>query len=541
MGWWDNLWLNEGFASWMQVKAAEHFHPQWQTWLNDNSQKQYAMSLDARRTSHPIQQPVADQSEAMTAFDGITYSKGQALIRMIESYLGENVFRDGIRRYMAAHAYGNATTADLWQALGAAAGKPVTGIAGSFTEQDGVPLILAETRCSENTQRLALRQDRFVIAPGDAAKALPPRSWQVPVALGAVGTTLPAQVLLQGTAEIAAGSCGEPIKVNLGDSGYYRVEYGANDRAALTKSLARMAVEDRLNFVADGWALVQGGRADLAFYLTLVEAIGADDQRAVWNLAINSLTTLDRVARDQPGRPALQAYARKILRPVFDRLGWDDRGSDDDKLLRANLIRTLGDLGDADILAEAKRRFAGFVQDPQQLPNALRDPVIHLAGISADRATFDTLIALARKSTVTFERVRYYNAAASARDPALARAALALTLTGELPSTIVGDVIYTVASRGEQAEMAWDFVQKNFAALSLRQGPSFADAFVPNFMTSFSDVAHAAELKSFAPAQATSGGRVMTARSVETILISADLNARALPAMDRWIREHGGR
>ncbi len=541
MGWWDNLWLNEGFASWMQVKAAEHFHPQWQTWLNDNSQKQYAMSLDARRTSHPIQQPVADQSEAMTAFDGITYSKGQALIRMIESYLGENVFRDGIRRYMAAHAYGNATTADLWQALGAAAGKPVTGIAGSFTEQDGVPLILAETRCSENTQRLALRQDRFVIAPGDAAKALPPRSWQVPVALGAVGTTLPAQVLLQGTAEIAAGSCGEPIKVNLGDSGYYRVEYGANDRAALTKSLARMAVEDRLNFVADGWALVQGGRADLAFYLTLVEAIGADDQRAVWNLAINSLTTLDRVARDQPGRPALQAYARKILRPVFDRLGWDDRGSDDDKLLRANLIRTLGDLGDADILAEAKRRFAGFVQDPQQLPNALRDPVIHLAGISADRATFDTLIALARKSTVTFERVRYYNAAASARDPALARAALALTLTGELPSTIVGDVIYTVASRGEQAEMAWDFVQKNFAALSLRQGPSFADAFVPNFMTSFSDVAHAAELKSFAPAQATSGGRVMTARSVETILISADLKARALPAMDRWIREHGGR
>jgi aminopeptidase N len=226
---------------------------------------------------------------------------------------------------------------------------------------------------------------------------------------------------------------------------------------------------------------------------------------------------------------------------VFDRLGWDDRGSDDDKLLRANLIRTLGDLGDADILAEAKRRFAGFVQDPQQLPNALRDPVIHLAGISADRATFDTLIALARKSTVTFERVRYYNAAASARDPALARAALALTLTGELPSTIVGDVIYTVASRGEQAEMAWDFVQKNLAALSLRQGPSFADAFVPNFMTSFSDVAHAAELKSFAPAQATSGGRVMTARSVETILISADLKARALPAMDRWIREHGGR
>src|SRR6266436_4809420 len=122
MGWWDNLWLNEGFASWMQVKAAEHFYPQWQTWLNSNGQKQFAMTLDARRTSHPIQQPVADDSEAMAAFDGITYNKGQALIRMLETYLGDEVFRDGIRKYIAAHAYGSTTTADLWQALESAAG-----------------------------------------------------------------------------------------------------------------------------------------------------------------------------------------------------------------------------------------------------------------------------------------------------------------------------------------------------------------------------------------------------------------------------------
>src|SRR6266849_1356939 len=186
MGWWDNLWLNEGFATWMQVKAAEHLYPQWQTWLNSNEQKQIAMSLDARRTSHPIQQPVADQSEAMTAFDGITYNKGQALIRMLETYLGDEVFRDGIRKYIAAHAYGSTTTADLWQALESAAGKPVTGIAASFTEQVGVPLITAETSCSGDMQRMALRQDRFVIAPARSAPAggegtvRSPRTWQIP-------------------------------------------------------------------------------------------------------------------------------------------------------------------------------------------------------------------------------------------------------------------------------------------------------------------------------------------------------------------------
>src|ERR1700675_4956494 len=138
------------------------------------------MALDGRRTSHPVQQKVADQSEAMTAFDGITYNKGQALIRMLENYLGETAFCDGIRRYMAAHAYGTTTTADLWQALETAAGKKVTGIAASFTEQDGVPLIEAETACTGDAQRMTLRQDRFVIAPLPTTGAAPPpaRSWQ---------------------------------------------------------------------------------------------------------------------------------------------------------------------------------------------------------------------------------------------------------------------------------------------------------------------------------------------------------------------------
>jgi hypothetical protein len=226
----------------------------------------------------------------------------------------------------------------------------------------------------------------------------------------------------------------------------------------------------------------------------------------------------------------------------LDRLGWDGGGSgdDDNTLLRSSLIAALGEFGDGDIIAEAKRRFAGFVQDPPSLPNALRDAVTHLVGISADRASYDTLLALARKTTVTNERLRYYYAAASARDAALARATLALTLTEELPNTIVGGVINAVASSGEQPDLAWDFVKANYDALATKLGPSFRDFFVANFMTNFSDDAHAAELALFAPAQATSGGRVMTARALETIAISADLKTRALPAIEVWIRQRNG-
>src|SRR6266849_1630373 len=292
MGWWDDLWLNEGFASWMEAKAAERLHPQWRTWLNDNGQKQFAMELDARRTSHPIEQPVANETEAMAVFDGITYGKGQALIRMLESYLGEATFRDGIRRYLADHAFGSTTTADLWRALAAASGKPVAAIAGTFTEQAGLPLVVAQATCVGDEQRIALRQERFTIHDPDAA----PRRWQVPVAIGPPQARQPSEtLLLQDESEIAGGRCGEPVKVNLGDLGYYRVEYGAVSGALLAQSLALMAPADRVNLLADGWALVQGDRAEPGTYLALVEELGADDERAVWEQVVRVLTRLDFV------------------------------------------------------------------------------------------------------------------------------------------------------------------------------------------------------------------------------------------------------
>lgn len=301
-----------------------------------------------------------------------------------------------------------------------------------------------------------------------------------------------------------------------------------------------MQVVDRLNVVTDSWALVQAGRAEAPSYLALLDALDTGDHRAVWDQVISTFATLNRLSRDRSERPVIQAYARARLRPVFDRIGWDGGGSGDDDtaLLRASLISTLGDLGDAAIVAEAKRRFAAFLDDPKSLPTTLRDAVTHVVGITADRATYDRLLALARNSTATNERLRYYFAAASARDTELARATLALTLTNELPDTIVTGMINAVASAGEHPQLAWDFVQANFDTLLARQGPNFRDQFVPNFMINFTDQDHAAQLAAFAPSQSTSGGRVTVARSLQAIAISADLAARVLPVADAWIKAH---
>jgi aminopeptidase N len=538
MAWWDNLWLNEGFASWMQNKAAEELHPEWQTWLNASGAKQGAMAEDARRTTHPIQQPVANETEAMAVFDTITYSKGQAFIRMLESFLGEEKFRAGIRQYMKQHAFSSTTTADLWRALEAASGEPVAKIAAGFTELPGVPLILAEAKCVNGEQRFALRQGRFTVHDPDAL----PQHWNVPIVVGPISGARPAQAfVLDEPFEIGTGACGELVKFNLGDVGYYRVQYDAATQAVLARSIAALAPADRVGLLADTWALVQAGRGAPANYFEMVDHLAGEDNRAVWDQIMRTFSRIDHLEQGRPGRAAFQAYARSRLRPLFARVGWDATNGEtqDVATLRARLIGTLGQYGDEAVLAEAKRRFAAFLQEPASLSADLREPVTHLVGRTADRATYDTLLALGRKTTDTSERVRYYSAAAGALDPNLAKESLTIALSDELPNSLVGALIFWVAA--EHRELAWDFVRANFTALAVKQGPSFRNTFASNLMANFADRDRAAELASFAPVHETSGGRIVAARAEERILTDADFVAQQLPAVDDWIGRSGAR
>ena len=338
MGWWDNIWLNEGFASWMQAKAAEHLYPQWRTWLNSNGQKQFAMSLDARRTSHPIQQPVANETEAMAVFDGITYSKGQALHPHARKLSGRSRVS---RRHPQVHGRPRLRQYDDRRSVaGAGGGRPASRsppIAAAFTEQAGVPLVVAQATCVGDEQRIALRQERFRIAPIRAGRRPPPRAGRCRSPSGRCARCAPAEtVLLQDRARSRPGDAASrsssisATSAITGSSTMRRAARRWRSRFAL------MAPADRVNLLADGWALVEAGRAEPQSYLELVEEIGNDDNRAVWEQVIRTLTRLDRLARDRPERPALQAYARAKLRPMFDRLGWDGAAAegDDATLLR---------------------------------------------------------------------------------------------------------------------------------------------------------------------------------------------------------------
>jgi aminopeptidase N len=547
MAWWDNVWLNEGFASWMEAKAAEVLHPDWQSWLDGGpvSFRQSAMNDDAGRASHPIQRPVANEAEAMAAFDAISYGKGQAVVHMLENYLGEEAFRAGIRAYIAQHAYSNATTADLWQALQTASGKPVTAVASGFTEQAGIPLVVAQASCTGDAQRVTLRQDRFTVrdaaaketASKDSASAdaaARPVRWQVPVTRGGVGGA-EESLLLDGAAEFAAGRCGDPVKLNFGAVGYYRVQYDAVMYEALARVIDRLPAADRANLVNDTWALVETSRVPPDAFLGLIDRLAGDDNRAVADIIIRALTRIDRLQWNRPERAAFQAYGRAMLRPLFDRVGWHAAPSEpgDYAGLRTRLIGVLGTFGDEAIAAEAKRRFAKSVGDPFSLAGPLRETVLSVAGRYADRATYDALLALARGAQ-TWERQRYYTAAAGARDPDLARETLALTLTDELPVTAVGSVISTVAITGEHRELAWTFVKANYTRLAARQQPSSRDGFISGLLSAFPDAAHADELVSFAEAHKIASGPIVT-RAYARMVADADFAAQ-LPAVDAWVK-----
>jgi aminopeptidase N len=542
MRWWSDLWLNEGFASWMENKATDRFHPEWRIWLQAQGSRDRAMRFDALSTSHPIVQPVRTPAEASQAFDEITYQKGQAVIRMLEAYLGAEGFRDGIRRYLRAHAYGNATTADLWAQLAATSGQPVEPVATSFTHQPGVPLIVAEPgACRDGRRTIALRQERFVLNAPDAQ----PLAWQVPIDLQTVGGASPeaAKVLLDGVASVALGACGDDTAVtaNAAGIGYYRVAYAPALFTALTTRFAALDPADQLTLLSDAWALVEAGRAPVAPYLDLTRKLAAKVDYAVWRQVLDTLAELDELYRDQPGRLAFQAYARSLLAPLAARLGWDDKPDEpaNDALLRQRALTMLGLFGEPAVLAEAQRRFRAFQEHPASLGGPTRLTVLRVTAAHADRATYDALRQVVRQTAAFLQKRQMLEALTFARDPALAQSTLAMTLSDELPRQLRSLLIRGVASNGQHPDLAWSFLVANFEAVTASLDSLGRYRLPPSVAASSADAQQAKELRDFAMRHFPADALGDAYRIAALIELRAKVRAERLPEIDRWLAEGG--
>ena len=537
MGWWDNIWLNEGFATWMEYKATDHFNPTWQIWPRQHEIHEQAMGQDALPTTHPIQQVIHDESEANSAFDGISYQKGGAIIRMIEDWIGPDMFRDGMRAYMKAHEYGNATSADLWAALGAVSHRDVAHVAAAFTEQPGIPLVHVARSCSGGQAQVTLTQDRFTIHDPHP-KAL---TWTIPVTLGAPGMESKRVMLAAEPVVVPLGDCSAPIKANLGEDGYYRTQYDAASLKALSGTLAKFDAADRANLLGDQFALFVAGRATLADYLDLLPSIKDETSNAVWEDTLSHLRRLDRTLEGSAEQAPFDLYAIGLVRPEFARLGWDAKPGESflDSLLRPDLIAALGRFGDRDVVAEANRRFAAFVKDPASLPPALREPVLDIVGHHADQATYDTLRRMGVAATGTEEKLRYFAAMASATDPALMKQSVAFATSGEVPNGRITMMIYQASSASGKADELYKMVEPHEAEFAARMP---ADGLGPTVLVAAaagsSNPAVAQELLTAKSSQASIGSKIWAKRVADGINTAADLRVRAVPVVAAWLKQH---
>jgi aminopeptidase N len=531
MNWWDDLWLNEGFASWMENKATDHFHPEWKMWPQSADETESAMDIDSRDGTHPIITPIDDVLQANGAFDDITYQKGAAVIRMLEAYVGEDAFRAGVRRYIAAHAYGNTVTDDLWREIDPVSpGRPITDIAHAFTLQAGVPLVRERAAtCEGGRTRLTLEQGRFAIDPA------PPTVWPVPVTAATLGGGAGMSVVqAPAGGRLDLDGCG-PAILNRGQTGYFRSLYAPGQMAALAARFADLPLDDQLGLVNNAHALGEAGAAPMADFLGLTRRLDGGADPILWRTLASDLVGLDRLYDGLPGQARFRAYASGVLAPALARIGWDRQPGESDNvaLMRASLIAALGRFDDPATLAEARQRFEALQRDPASLSAAARRSALAIVADHADAADWDRLHALAKSAPTELERFELYTLLGRAADPALARRALDLALSGEPLATTAPAIIKAVAVR--HADLALAFTAANWNRISPLLEPDSRPEFAPHLIAWSADPALIAPLDAFADGNIPADARQDVRKAEAGVRYRAGVRSARLPEVDRWL------
>jgi aminopeptidase N len=528
--WWEDLWLNEGFASWMQNKATDHFHPEWKTWLQAASGQQDAMDLDARSGTHPVITPIHDVLQAANAFDAITYKKGQAVVRMLEAYVGEDAFRAGVRAYIKKYAYGNAVTDDLWAEIDKASPLPVSEIAHDFTLQAGVPLIRAKKLRSS----IDLSQDCFAVDETSQTT----QTWRTPVLVAAASGGTAWQGTVSAEAPATVSSFSETAIVNSGQTGYFRVAYDPALWGPLVQRFATLAPADQLGLLYDSRALGEAGEVPISSFLELADRADAGNDPVVSHTLADQLASIDFNYEGLPGRSAYRVFARRRLNPVLARLGWDVHPGepDNDAVLRGTVLTKLGDFDDAAVIAEARRRFAAYLVNPDTLGGSTRETVLKIVANNADTATWDQIHSLAKAATSPTDKSRLYALLGASHDPVLADKALALALSDEPPNTVRPVIIKSVAD--VFPERAFDFALANRVAIEAMLEPNERYRFFADRASGARDLATAEKLAAYAEAYVPATARGDVTKAIASIRYRAKVIAERLPDIDRWIAAH---
>jgi aminopeptidase N len=521
MAWWDNLWLNEGFARWMQTYAADDLHPEWQTGLQAAGIFELGKQADSVPSTHPIVQEVNTADQAEQSFDTITYDKGASVITMINAYVGRDKFREGVRRYMRAHVFGNTVDTDLWRPLQEVAGLPITAIEKDFTRQEGLPLV----NVTPSGSGVSLSQSRFADDPA-TLRGIPAQHWRLPLAVGAIKGPKP-YLLLQGTANV---NTSPPLVVNAGQLGYARVLYHGATFDELADREPDLEAVDQLGFFNDAWAFALALQSSGTRVLKLTSALPASADPIVWDRVLDVLTDLDDHYGDKPQRAAFRRFALKLLAPVTKRLGPEPAANESSNsgILRDRLREAQAQFGEAEVIASARKLLASGNGTAAEQRTAL-----DIVARQADAATFDSLLARAKQTSDPLEKLHVFKALAGVTDAGLARRMLDIALSDQVPAGTDRGLLLGVAA--EHPDMTWEFLlpRLNDPKLPLSRNQRWTLA--SDVAAASSQLQRIKDLEAYEARNVPPEARRPFLSSVASIRQNERMERSLLPELDAWI------
>jgi puromycin-sensitive aminopeptidase len=531
MKWWDDLWLNEAFATWMADKAEDVLKPEWRIWDDFALERAGTLDADAIAATRSVQSPVSSPNDALEMFDEITYSKGAALLRMLETYLGEDRFRAGIQAYMKKHAFANASTTDLWDALSSATAAgdkvDVARLMDTWVHSPGCPLVSFEP----TRNQLSVSQQRFYL---DVSKKGGDKPWQVPLQMKGGGEQKSA-LLTTWQANLPDSNA---LIINATGNGYFRTGYSAGqvDRLMKENLPTAFSVSERLSILSDLFALTIVGRLPVKDYLYAVEKFSADQDSYVLSLLLGQIGELDSLV-DEKDRQAFQAYVRKWLKPQLLRLTYERKSEDDDLTadLRTRLIRVLGTIGgDAEVISFCRRQFPAYLADEKSIDGNLLGPLVQVVAYNGSEQEFSQLENAWKNATTPESKNRNLSALAAFRKPDCVDRALALTFNEEVRAQDLPRLLSHLLAADTSQEKTFKYLGDNWAKIQDKAGerkmPDIVEA-----CRNFSKPGQLEALKAFIDTHPMPSGRRSAAKTIEFATIGTHFRANQGKALSRFL------
>jgi puromycin-sensitive aminopeptidase len=554
MKWWNGIWLNEAFASLMELLAVDAFRPEWERWVTFGVERDSAMSVDALHSTRPVEYPVGSPDEAQEMFDVLTYQKGAGVLRMLERYLPPGAFKEGIRRYLGEHQLRNTETTDLWDAIEQSSHEPVRRIMDSWILQGGFP----EVRATRHGAALTLRQARFSYE--DAVAGGGDRHWSIPVLVrsvgddavgdGALGDGALGETAGQGrhqrrlledepvTLEVGDG----PVVVNAGGWGFYRVSYDPAALSQLTPVVHRLETLERYNVLSDTWAALVAGRAGLGDFLRLAEALRRDPEPGVWRPVTGALDFLDHVVGDDV-RALLAAYTRALVGPAFGAVGWERRPDEGERtsMLRGELLRLLGTVGaDPEVRAECLARHAAAATGGPPLDPDLIPGILAVVARAGGRAEFDLFLQRYHDPATPQEAIRYLQGLAGFEDVSLAGRAFDVATT-EARSQDGPFVIYFLLANRVAGAATWDRLEASWDDVRARFPANIFPRMLEGIRLMCRNAAQVERVRAFLASHPVPGGQRGVDQSLERLGVNLALATRMAASLADELRAGAGR